>query len=466
VRCTFNSRPSTTYQLDFYAKELCDPTGAGEGQLWLGATNVTTDAAGNAALDVTLAAPLRGRFITATATDPQGNTSEFSPCVRASSTIPPATFTVVNTNNSGPGSLRQALLDAMARISAGNNLIAFNLPGSGVQTIAPQSALPRITEPVTIDAFTQPGASANTSSNGNNALPRVRLDGVNAGGASSGLVIAGGNSIIRGLVIVRFGDHGILLTNAGGNRTGGNWIGIDTDNTNQANALSGVVIDDSPNNVIGGSTPAARKVISGNTGRGVFIDNAGASNNLVQGNFICTRLFAETNLPNLGGGVEILDAPRNRVLDNVISGNLGPGVEINGAPATGNVVQGNGIGTDASGTARIPNTGYGVYIHTSASGNSIGGTNTGAGNRIAFNGDDGVYIQAGTNNAIRANSISTNGTALNQLGIDLGVNGVTPNDTGDADGGANQLQNWPCGHQRGGQLREHARAGRVQQPRQ
>src|SRR2546426_7048242 len=83
------------------------------------------------------------------------------------------TFTVTNTNDSGPGSLRQAILDANA--TAGADLIAFNIPGSVVQTISPMSALPNVTDTVTIDGYTQPGSSVNTLNVGDNALLLVEI---------------------------------------------------------------------------------------------------------------------------------------------------------------------------------------------------------------------------------------------------------------------------------------------------
>ncbi len=74
---------------------------------------------------------------------------------------------VTNTNDSGPGSLRQAILDSNS--NPGPDTIDFNIPGSGVHTISPTSALPTITDPVLIDGYSQPGSSPNTLLQGNNA---------------------------------------------------------------------------------------------------------------------------------------------------------------------------------------------------------------------------------------------------------------------------------------------------------
>src|SRR4051794_34774789 len=89
-----------------------------------------------------------------------------------------ANFLVANTNDSGDGSLRQAILDANG--AAGLDTITFNIPGTGVQTISPTSQLPDITDPVTIDGTSQPGFST---------TPVIELSGANAGIVATGLVI-------------------------------------------------------------------------------------------------------------------------------------------------------------------------------------------------------------------------------------------------------------------------------------
>ena len=147
---------------------------------------------------------------------------------------------------------------------------------------------------------------------------------------------------------------------------------------------------------------------------------------------------------NANYGVLISNAPNNTVggttaaAGNLISGNDRSGVLISGSGATGNTLEGNKIGTDAAGSVALGNTLYGVYI-SNASANSVGGSGNGSANTIAFNGADGVYVASGNNNAIWTNSIHSN----SGLGIDLSPNGVTPNDAGDSDAGANNLQNFP-----------------------
>src|SRR6266404_498351 len=125
------------------------------------------------------------------------------------------TLTVSNTNDSGAGSLRQAILDA--NNTNGLDTIVFQIPGSGVQTITPATALPVITDPVVIDGTTQPGFSG---------LPLIELNG--NGAANAGLRLAAvGSSTVRGLAINRFGGDGINVAGSGTSFILGNFIGTD-----------------------------------------------------------------------------------------------------------------------------------------------------------------------------------------------------------------------------------------------
>lgn len=447
VQGTLASRASTTYQIDFFSSLVGDPSGFGEGQKWLGTTNVTTDGLGSAAINAMLTNVVLGRFITATATDPNGNTSEFSPWLRASSTIAPLTFTVTNVNDSGPGSLRQALLDNNAAVSSTTNTVAFAIPGTGPHVITPLSPLPVPTEAVTIDGYTQSGATVNTLNNGNNAILKIRLDGNN--GFFDGLTLTAiGGNVVRGLSITRFNSDGIETGTNGNNIIEGNFIGLHPDGvTAGANAAHGIHLNHSPGNVIGGPTLAARNVISGNNSSGVQVSGAGSTGNRVEGNFIGTDASGTLDRGNNQSGLSLDNAVANMVggtnslRRNLISGNNGGGVQLTGN-SWSNVVQGNFIGPDVSGRFALANSGDGVAVtaFNNTAGNLIGGTNTGAGNRIAFNSGTGVYVQFGTNITVRANNIFSN----DGLGIDLDFDFVvTDNDPGDSDAGANDRQNFP-----------------------
>jgi hypothetical protein len=144
-----------------------------------------------------------------------------------------------------------------------------------------------------------------------------------------------------------------------------------------------------------------------------------------------------TAASNYIGGAELGEG-------NLISGNNNVGVSINYAASSGNVVQGNFIGLQADGVSPLGNLYHGIQIQYGASGTLVGGTTPGAGNRIGFARTGlyaGVRVQDdnSSGNTVRCNSIFSNAG----LGLDLGVNGVTPNDAGDADLGPNSLQNYP-----------------------
>jgi hypothetical protein len=198
------------------------------------------------------------------------------------------------------------------------------------------------------------------------------------------------------------------------------------------------------NNTIGGTSASARNIISGNRNSGVQIHGSASIGNQVLGNYIGTDVSGTADLGNNVDGVVITDSASNNTIGgtspdarNIISGNNRIGVLIHGGTGNQNHVQGNFIGTQADGTSALPNSGDGISI--SGSNNTIGGNTSNAGNTIHNNGGDGVFVASGTGNGIVGNSILGNAG----LGIDLGANGVTGNDTGDNDSGANNLQNFP-----------------------
>ena len=258
-----------------------------------------------------------------------------------------STFTVTNTNDTGPGSLRQSILDANS--NAGLDVIDFSIPGAGPHNIQPTSALPTITDPVVIDGYTQPGASANTNGPGLglNTVLKIELDGTNAGAPPAGLNIIAGGSTVRGLVINRFAGHGLQIHGIGaaGNQVHGNFIGTDVTGTAPlGNTGDGVFMAGGARlNVIGGDVPAARNLISGNGGNGVHIagNELDTRENIVQGNLIGTDITGATSLANQGNGVIL-----GTVADNLIGGS---------APGARNIIAGNnqnGINICCGGTPK------------------------------------------------------------------------------------------------------------------
>ncbi len=217
IQGTLNSTAAQTFTLDFYGNDECDPSGNGEGQTYLGTASVTTDASGNVAFSQTLSVPAPGNFVTATATDAAGNTSEFCACRAVILPLAPPLVAVVTTAaDSGPGSLRQAILDANAAGAAVSRRIEFKIPGAGVHTIAPLTELPVITRAVTLDGLSQPGSAANTSTNEFKPTLLIRLDGANLPPGSDGLRLETIDCVVRGLIFLRCPGDGIELRGGGG----------------------------------------------------------------------------------------------------------------------------------------------------------------------------------------------------------------------------------------------------------
>ena len=352
--------------------------------------------------------------------------------------------------------LRAAIQQANA--TAGADAINFNIPGTGVKTIAVGATglggLPAITEQVSINGYTQPGSSPNTKAVGNDAVLKVEL----AGNGQTGTALDISNtsaSVIKGLVINRFGGGINIQGDSGANRIEGNFIGTDPSGTlDRGNTDDGVnIFDGASRNVVGGTSPAARNVISGNACNAVFV--SGANDNLIQGNYVGTDKTGAKGLPNGDGdGAFVCSAvvftngsSGNTVggatagTRNLISGNKSDGVAIFG-DSHDNEVLGNRIGTTASGTGALGNGEAGVLLQ--GLNNTLGDGTAGGSNAIAFNAEDGVQVQSGAGHKISRNSIFSNA----ELGIDLqggfeDAAGNTANDPGDIDTGANGLQNKP-----------------------
>ena len=324
--------------------------------------------------------------------------------------VQPAPF-----NPNGDCTLREAI--NAANNTSGEDAINFSIPDSscnpttkvctiqvgGTAGLTAGTMLPNIREAVTIDGYTQrpcssnsaPCSKANTNDladpQGDNANLLIELDGTSAGSATSGLLIfnPGGpivsNVVIKGLVINRF-TLGITMTGFGsGNRVEGNFIGTDASGTaDLGNSQAGVSVNGF-GDTVGGTSPAARNVISGNNVEGVDL--------------------------------------------------AGPGSK----------VEGNYIGTKADGTFSLGNF-RGVLLRSNNT--TVGGKDSGAANIIAFNnGAEGVSTNNDANvigNRILNNSIHSNGKlGINLLGGTEDANGVTKNDKKDPDTGANNLQNFP-----------------------
>lgn len=351
------------------------------------------------------------------------------------------------------------------------------------------------------DASDDARPNTNSLSAGLNARLLIELTSAPGGITNAnGLDVAAGgvNSLIRGLSIYGFATGagvnvaaGEVFGGAAGVRVEGNFLGVRADGSTVSANNYGVRVTGAPRATVGGGTADTSNLISGNSQAGVLIEGVvavGEDRNVVRNNLVGTNALGLAGLPNAEGaagvnrgGVLIVDAGGVLVGGagggNVISGNNGVGVIIatsiaEGGTANDNIVQGNLIGVAANGTTALANSGDGIEI-TNGQNNLVGGTNPGEGNTISFNtangvaltgslvvsgasnnnpilgntiasnGMDGVLVVSGIGNRINGNSIFTNA----QQGIDLLGDGVTPNDTDDADPAANpnanNLQNYP-----------------------
>ena len=467
-----------------------------------------------------------------------------------------ATYTVTNLNNDGSGSLRQAI--ANANNNGGADVVRFNIPAreDNTYTINLSTGLGPITDQLDIDGTTQPGyaaagrpvvqvsgpAGADTQTGFTfNAAPNSRLRGLTIGGwgasavlitnspgtaiesnwigltadgtaangngtginVSSGGVRIGGTTAAQRNVISGNGGgsatRGILLA-GNDNVVAGNYVGTNAAGDAAVRNFSGISVHGS-RNVIGGDTAAARNVISGNN---YGVDINGGMNTLVRNNYVGVAPDGRTPVRNDTGvflndwrPVQINPVGNNRIVDNVVSGNV-YGIEL--LDAHGNFVQRNTIGLNSSRTVAVPNvalpgagsSGVGVYVGLTSARNVVGGPDPADGNVIAGNGGNGVMLGTssadntvqnnhigyapggfgppvvfgnalngvmvgGTNNRILDNEIILSGLAgvlvatgnvavlrnsmqNTGLGIDFRGDGVTPND--DDDAGTN-IQNFP-----------------------
>ncbi len=330
-----------------------------------------------------------------------------------------ATFTVTNTNNSGAGSLRQAITDANVTLAA--DTVNFNIPGAGLHTITLTSPLPAISRPLTVNGASEPDFAG---------IPVVQLNGTGAGATANGLRVTptANASVIRALTINRFGRNGIVLE-SDGNEVRGCFVGTNAAGTTELpNGRDGVsVLAGSATNTIGGTTTADRNVLSGNGRAGVFITGAGTTGNLVRGNYIGTNKAGTAAVGNQVAGVWLSAGASTNTIGgaatttrNLISGNDHSGVLIAGAATQGNTVRANTIGMDKGRTSAVPNGGSGVLIGGAAKNNTVGGTTAGERNWISGNAFDGVEINGPNTdgNVVQGNRIGLNGAVNAAVGND------------------------------------------------
>jgi CSLREA domain-containing protein len=376
----------------------------------------------------------------------------------------PASYTVNVAHDAGDGwcspaecTLREAIAEANEH--PGADVIRFGIPGAGPHTIAIGSLLPDVGSDLIIDGYTQPGALPNTNvSGGLNAALRIALVPAAVSiPATEGLTIAGDRVTVRGLAIAGFGVGAIVLGYSGGQDVAfeGNFFGTTPDGTTAVpDSANGIVTVSSVGLTVGGTTPAARNLLSGHTG-GALITTAGSATPTrlrILGNLIGTTASGLGSLPNMvgvmhvsggpGATADVLhiggDTPAER---NVVSGN-GIGMTIARSPGADphdadRVIAGNFIGVAADGETALGNAYDGIAVCGRAQ-------LTIRRNLIANNGGNGVSLCTtptpdGYGVALSENDIYENAG----LAIDLDSDGRTANDADDSDTGTNDLQNFP-----------------------
>ncbi|HKU76355.1 MAG TPA: SBBP repeat-containing protein [Pyrinomonadaceae bacterium] len=382
---------------------------------------------------------------------------------------------LTNSNNNVIGGTTAATRNVISGNSSSNieintsngNVIQGNFIGTNAAGTAalPNSSGVVIFQAASIDNViggTAPGAgnlisghnNVGVSSNGTGTLIQGNLIGTDVNGTnkipnSTAVSAFGTNILVGGVtagarnIISGNNSEGVSIRGAG-SKVQGNYIGTDITGTLPLGNNSGVSASDGV--LIGGTAPEERNIISGNNSTNVVLGNFGSGAAItVRGNYIGTDVTGTRAVGTTNVGLNI--GTSNNIVGglvagarNVISGNT-VGIQLGSffSGIVGNVIQGNYIGLNASGTGQLPNVAQGILIFDAVN-STIGGTQNGAANKIAFNGAGGVVISGnGQGNAIRGNSIFSN----TGLGIDLGANGVTANDGTDPDTGANNLQNFP-----------------------
>ncbi len=362
-----------------------------------------------------------------------------------------ASYVVSSLNDSGVGSLRQAITQANA--NPGPDSITFSVSGTILNTTAmtgisdDETTIDATGQDIILQASGIAFPSPIQLSSNNNVIRGFTITGYIS---DDGMEITGNGNLVSNMVIN--GNAQGLRIGGNDNQVQGCFIGIDSDGmTVVANSHAGLILQlGATGNIIGGTSVAERNIISGNGGNGIELD--GAPSNSIIGNYIGTSSSGTVPLGNGADGI-LLDHFVNDSSGNVIGGtaagalnviaaNVGNGVHISGAGSNTNLVQGNNIGIDATGTSSLSNGVDGVLIDGGASNNSVGGEATGAGNLIVTNiSGVGVTGAGSIGNSILANSMLFNSA----LGIDLysGSTGVTLNDAGDVDAGPNDFQNFP-----------------------
>ncbi|HEX5358260.1 MAG TPA: DUF4347 domain-containing protein, partial [Aquabacterium sp.] len=254
-------------------------------------------------------------------------------------------------------------------------------------------------------------------------------------------ITIGGTATGEGNVVSGHTSRGMWITTTGTVTIQGNYVGTDyTGTVDLGNTGYGIYLDDTGSASIGGTTAGAGNLVSGNDGGGIFASNGSVT---VQGNTIGLNAAGTAKLANTGVGLYLDTSNASTVggntaaARNIISGNSTYGIHVAPSAASSITIKGNYIGVGADGSTLLGNGSAGIYINNDYV--TVGGKSAGDGNIIAGNGGAGIAVVTYDKNLFYRNSIYSN----TGLGIDLGNDGVTANDYNDGDGGANWQNNYP-----------------------
>jgi hypothetical protein len=363
-------------------------------------------------------------------------------------TITGADFSVINTNNAGPGSLRQAILDANA--SPGSDRVVFEIPESGALVIKLTSALPSLSESVVVDGFSQPGSRSNELTNSDDAIRRIQLEGT---GSFEGIRLAGGDSVVRGLVLRRF-SVGVRLASSS-NWVAGNYLGSEVGGTANGNGI-GVVIDSVCCNLVGGTNVADRNVMAGNAGNSIRLTPTSGilpRSNQIKGNFLGVLSSGMAASASVGSSGISIDGGDGTVIGglevgarNIIAAGVG-GVTIYSL-TTNTLIAGNYIGVGSDGRTLLMRGQTAGVLVRQTTGSAVFPQRVWIEENVIANWSAGVGVSEPPFDLFPASFSSRVTISRNSIfynfggGIALGGYAET-NDFLDSDVGANYRQNYP-----------------------
>jgi hypothetical protein len=302
------------------------------------------------------------------------------------------------------------------------------------------------------------GTSFNTIQGNYIGTTKTGLSPVGNGGCAVSFIgaennVLGGTSAAARNLLCASTNQGIFIYFTGNEVVQGNYIGVGADGaTPMGNGLvatdtqAGIYVLVGTSNLIGGAVTGAGNVISANGNDGVQFFGTGADFNVVQGNYIGTTATGLNAIGNGASGVSFLYGPQSNTLGgataaagNVIAGNSGVGVFLAGSSNT--IVQGNDIGVGADGTTALGNQQQGVLLQSGATSNTIGLAlnGTGAGNVIANNAFEGIIVY----DAITIGNTFLGNSIYNNGALGINLSGDPGNHVGGAVPGPEDFQNYP-----------------------